>query len=141
MVERGELPDGGQCAFSGEATVDFINLAIVVPRAFTQTESTAGLWFGLVWIPQFSWGFGPICVRLARWLFSRSVPVEEALLEHHRARIVMAPLRIASPQLAKVRRASQRRLKRLLRTVPIYDKLLDENPIVRIFVPPQKAPD
>jgi hypothetical protein len=31
MVERGELPEGGQCAFSGEETVVFINLAIVVP--------------------------------------------------------------------------------------------------------------
>jgi hypothetical protein len=63
-------------------------------------------------------------------LFSRIIPVDDG------ATTVLAPLRVSARHQAKVRTASQRRLKRLLRSNPIYAKLLDEHPIVLISVPP-----
>ena len=134
MVERGELPEGDVCTVSGEPTRDVLILWIVVPRAFENQEGVGGLLLWSLWAPLVSWGFALVLWQLFQNVFGRTVPVEDAMLEHHRARRVIAPLRVASRHHAKVRRASQRRLKRLLRSVPIYNKLLDENTIVIISV-------
>jgi hypothetical protein len=139
MVERGELPEGAVCAFSGAPTGDVLYLFIVVPRAFEQREGTAGLFLASLWALLFSWWVGGLLTALLPQVFGPTVSVEEAMREHHRARTVPAPLRLASRHHARVRKASQRRLQRLLRTVPIYARLLDENPIVRIWVAPQAA--
>jgi hypothetical protein len=44
------------------------------------------------------------------------------------------PMRIAAASQAKVRTASQRKLRSLLRGVPIYAKLLDEHRVVVVSV-------
>jgi hypothetical protein len=135
MVERGELPEGEVCAFCGEPTLDTLGVHVVVPRAFEQVEGLGAWLLTLLWSPLFSWGFIPVVAGIFQGLFGRTVPIEESILTHQNARSVYTPLRVASRHHGKVRRGSQRRLKRLLRTVPVYAKLLDENPIVRIFVP------
>jgi hypothetical protein len=137
MVERGELPAGEVCAWLGDQTLDVVYLSIVVPRAFEHQEGIAGLFLAGLWAPLVSSGVASFLISFLPELFGPTRPVEDAVLEHHKARIVLAPLRVASQHHAKVRRASQRRLKRLLRSVPIYAKLLEENPIVRIVARPQ----
>jgi hypothetical protein len=134
MVERGELPAGETCALSGSPTLDTLELRVVVPIAFQRREGLAGSLMTLWWAPLVSANWLPFVGSIFQVLFGQTAPVEDSLLPQHRARIVGTPLRIAAQHQAKVRGASQRRLKRLLRTVPVYAKLLDENPIVRIAV-------
>ena len=48
--------------------------------------------------------------------------------------IVDLPLRVAADCQQQVRRFRQRKLKELLQTVPIYDKLLQDYPQARLLV-------
>ncbi len=67
---------------------------------------------------------------LLRWLGSVIVPFH--LL--HSAQDLTAHFRVARRYHKKLRRMSQRRLKQVLRTVPVYAQLLEENPDARIIV-------
>jgi hypothetical protein len=134
MVERGELPEGEVCAFCGEPTIDTLGVHVVVPRVFHQHEGVGALFLTLLWSLLVPSVLIPTPTGIFQSLFGRTVPVEESLLPHQSARCIFAPIRVASRHHGKVRRASQRRLRRLLRGVPVYAKLLDENPIVRISV-------
>jgi hypothetical protein len=117
MVASGELPAGGTCAVSGKPTVDVIELEVLVPRFFKTDEDPAKqMWMVGVW------------ALLYIALFQRSQMEED----EEGATIVQAPLRVARRYQGRVRRMSQSRLHRLLRTVPEYGQLLDENPQSRI---------
>jgi hypothetical protein len=89
-----------------------------------------------MWAPLFSGAVASALAVVLPGLFSKTVPVSKPIHEHHSARTVFAPLRVASRHHTTVQSMSQRRLIRLLRGVPIYAKLLDENPIVQISVGP-----
>jgi hypothetical protein len=134
MVERGELPAGDVCALSGTPTRDTLDVSVVVPIAFQGREGPAGVFMTLWWAPLFDANWLSFLSGVFQVVFGQTVPVEDSDLPQHRARMVSTPLRISSQHQAKLRRASQRRLKRLLRTVPVYAQLLDENPVVRIAV-------
>jgi len=116
MVQSGELPTGDMCAVSHAPTADTIDLEILVPKFFKNEEGRdriALLLFGL-------WGI----LYLA--LFRRTTVEEEG------ASSLRVPLRVAARYHRKVRGMSQRRLRRLLRSVPVYATLLDENPHSRV---------
>jgi hypothetical protein len=118
MIRSGELPAGSTCAVSRKPTDDFIELEVLLPRYFKNTEIADRrmiLLFGM-------WG------ALYNTLIRRPQIEEEGALT------VRAPIRVAERCHAKVRRMSQARLRRLLRTVPVYAQLLKENPHSRISI-------
>ena len=120
MINDGSLPAGERCALSGKPTLDVVNLTIKVPTAFQQ-KGGQGL--------QILLGvFVTVWVFLLPSIFARTVPLE------HSAGILDVPLRISGRLHAKLRKAGQGRLKRVLRTVPIYAQLLEENPFASVSV-------
>jgi hypothetical protein len=123
MVQSGELPVGGTCAVSREPTDDVIDLEILVPRFFRNRDDVQNktLWIFGVW--------GALYLAL----FSRPQIEEEGTLT------VRLPLRVAGSHHHKVRAMSQRRLRRLLRKVPAYARLLEENPYSRLSVADRPA--
>ena len=118
MVQTGELPGGHTCVVSQNPTDDVIELEIFMPRFFKPEddhEKTTVMMFGI-------WSL--VYLALVR---PRQFAEEGGTTVH-------VPLRVARRSHKKVRRMSQRRLKRLLRTVPVYAQLLEENPDARISV-------
>jgi hypothetical protein len=126
MLSQGLLPANEVCAVSGEPTFDVLYLTVKVPSAFKSKGGRAMQVLLALTISPWFFALPP--------LFKKIVPLEES------TRTIEVPVRVAAHRQAKLRRASQNRLKRLLRTVPLYAKLLDENPIVIISVaPPESA--
>jgi hypothetical protein len=67
------------------------------------------------------------------WLLLGKSLLDEQRRELGRDRGVYAPLRVRKEHHARLRRArSQAKLRKLLRTVPIYSRLLEEFPRARI---------
>ena len=120
MVQTGELPAGRTCAVSRKPTDDVLDFEILVPRSFKSLEGWAQLALIYWFFGYFAWSY----VNLFR---------PPKIVEGDALR-VMAPLCVASRYHAKVRRMSQRRLKKLLRTVPAYAMLLDENHLAMVSV-------
>lgn len=127
LVQSGELPAGDTCAVSKKPTDDVIEIEILVPMLGKGNEgiSKTGLItllfgiYGLIYVALFAFYTA---------LFGRPQFQEEGTTT------VLAPIRVAQRYHGKVRRMSQARLKRLLRTVPVYARLLDENPYSRITI-------
>jgi hypothetical protein len=121
MLKRGELPAGGRCAISGEPTQDVFELHVEAERIYTGGDNIVYLVLALIVSPLFALG-----------LFQKPRPAVG------RETVVPTPLRVTAAYHERVRRSSQRSLKRWLRTVPIYAKLLDEYPraVVSIEVSP-----
>jgi len=118
MIKTGELPGSGPCAVSRKPTDDVIELDIVVPRYFKTDVNTPV-------IPVFFFGWFP---ALLLAVMSGSEFQEDG------ASTVRVALKVANRYHPKVEKMSQRRLRRLLRTVAIYGELLDENPLSRIRI-------
>ena len=122
MIQTGEVPEGDICAVSGKTTGDTIDLEILVPRAFregTSRRQNALLIFLL--------GFLALPLLVVRGRGGTMIDEEGALT-------LRVPLRVAAPYHSKVRGMSQRRLRRLLCSVPVYATLLKENPLSRVSV-------
>jgi hypothetical protein len=120
MVQTGELPAGRTCAVSGKPTDDVLELEILVPRSFRIREDWAQRAVDI-------WFFGSL---IGFWLkANRPVEIEEA-----DAVRLEAPLRVSARYHAKVRRMSQRRLKRLLGAIPAYAVLFEENQLAQVTV-------
>ncbi len=119
MIRSGELPRDEICAISQRPTTDVLEIDVHLPRLFkTEKEAMPGpalLLGGLL---------GVLVLSMAR----RSKYAEEE------ESIIRVPLRVGAEYQSKVRVMSPRRLKKLLRRVPIYAKLLDENPDARIEI-------
>jgi hypothetical protein len=115
MIKRGALPAGSACAVSGAATNDVIDLYVEAERIYVGSDRSAYAWLGLL--------ISPI---LFAGLFQKPRP------DVGRETIVPAPLRVAARHHLRVRRASQRALKRWLRSVPVYAQLLEEYPRARV---------
>jgi hypothetical protein len=122
MIQSGELPAGLTCALSRAPTDDLLMFEVLVPRYYKNpaARDNAGLLaLGLT----FGWvGF------LFHGLLSPPKFNEEGAIR------VRVPLRVAARYHSKVRGMSRARLKRLLRTVPVYARLLDESPFARVTV-------
>ncbi|QDV38532.1 hypothetical protein [Tautonia plasticadhaerens] len=117
MLWRGELPAGDRCAISGESTDDVADLSVEAERIYPGGDHRAYAWLGLLVSPILLLG-----------LFQEPRP------DVGRETIVPTPLRVASCYHPKLRRSGQRALKRWLRTVPIYARLLEEFPRARVKV-------
>ena len=112
MVQSGELPTRGTCAVSRKPTNDVMKLEILVPR-FSKSNEPRDEWMVLL---------------LGFWAFLYVALFRRQQFHKEGATIVQAPLCVAHRCRTKVERMGQARLKRLIRTVPIYAQLLDENP-------------
>jgi hypothetical protein len=118
MLKRGELPAGGHCAISGVATDDVIDLQVEAERMHAAGDNMKWAVLGAIC-------FSPIFLLV---MFQKPPP------DVGRETIVPTPLRVAAAHHARVRRSSQRALKRWLRTIPVYAKLLDEYPGARVRI-------
>jgi hypothetical protein len=119
MLGRGELPEGNHCAVSGEATDDVVELYVEAERIYTAKDN-------LMWAVIAALCISPILILTAL--------IEMPRADVGRQTIVRTPLRVAAAYHAKVERSGQKALKRWLRTVPIYAKLLDQYPRARVIV-------
>lgn len=121
MIARGELPWGGTCAVSEFPTNDVVYFSVQCEEVWIKGGRQP--W----WVDVLIGGF-----TLLFFHFWNRRKQEEA--EHlGRDLRIELPLRVSSDQAAILRRwAGQRRLKRLLRTIPIYSQLLDEYPAARV---------
>jgi hypothetical protein len=122
IIQSGELPAGRTCVLSGQPTDDVLLFEVLLPKFFKyQAAEDYSKLFVLMallgWLGMLLLG-----------LFSRPKFDAEGALT------VQAPLRIAARYHSKVRRMGDWRLRRLLRTVPVYALLLGENPFARVFV-------
>ena len=124
MVRDGELPNGDTCVISGLPTSDSYDL-------YVQCESK--------WIKGAGRGRNLFAMLMALFvpfgmLFGRGASYGERR-ELGRDRGVYIPLRIREEYHQQLRgMRSQAKLRKLLRAVPIYAKLLDEFPRAKIIV-------
>ena len=109
---------------SGKPTDDVIELEILVPRFFKTDEDPAKQ----MWV-------------LGLWAILYIALFHRSQIEEEGATIVQAPLRVARRYQGRVRRMSRAQLHRLLRTVPEYGQLLDENPNSRISSGARRIPE
>ncbi len=117
MLRDGRLPWGDTCAYSEFPTEDVFDIAVQCERCYDQDRS--GGWVSFV---------GMVLVGTL-------APVSERHESetHGRELVVYTPIRLCEEFHARFRKAGQRRLRRLLRTVPVYGRLLDEHPSARIL--------
>jgi hypothetical protein len=118
MIKSGQLPSGERCVVSGEYTHDVFDLWVQAEKIFTGDEN-----------------------RFARFLvaFFISPLLIRPYFQPERANVgretfVPTPLRVAPSYHGRVRAASQRKLKRWLRSIPIYAELLHEYPLATVSV-------
>lgn len=123
MIRSGELPDDGVCAVSGKPTDDTVVLEILIPKVFrnqdVERSNNALILFGGLW---------------AMALVALSGQHKAYATDTDQASTLRVPLRVAKVYHAKLGRMNQRRLRRLLRSVPIYATLLNENPVAQVSV-------
>jgi hypothetical protein len=118
MLLEGSLPCGELCAVSGKPTQDAMDLSVHCERVQAEKD-------GLRALQMVVFLFGPLAMRLGRR--SESDP-------HGRETSVWTPLRVAQEHRRTVARSSQKTLRRLLRTVPVYAALLDQYPRARVEI-------
>jgi hypothetical protein len=120
MIKIGELPEGDVCVFSGKPTGDVLDLLVTVPRVVVDRSGFAV----------------QILLALLVSPFFLLVPRRSEYTVHGEDKElkIRTPLRISAASQTKVRKASQRKLKRMLRSVPIYAKLLEECRVVVVSV-------
>lgn len=129
MIRDGELPWGDTCAISGLQTSD--SYKICVQYEFTwakgpRNKSYLYLFFILLLLPiWFIWLFV--------LLIYKAVSEEESKILGHEKE-VWIPLRVRKEYHDRFGRTrSQHKLRRWLRTVPVYDQLFREYPKAKIF--------
>jgi hypothetical protein len=121
MILEGELPAGPGCEVSGEPTDDILELYVLVTREFVKKKGKG--WYlvlGLLISPLFYFAF------FRQGGYGKLVPAAGS------ETAIPTPVRLASRYHSRYRKASQWRLRRLLRRVPIYDALLKDHPEGRI---------
>lgn len=116
MIKRGALPAGDRCVVSGEYTHDVFDLWVQAEKIVTGDENRLAKALVALLISPVLLGaiYRPLRANVGRETF------------------VPTPLRVAAAYHGKVQRASQRKLKRWLRTVPIYADLLREYPLATV---------
>jgi hypothetical protein len=112
MLAEGSLPWGDLCTISRKPTRDVMDLSVHCERVQAETDGLRALQV-LVFL------FGILAILLGQ---------RSSRDPRGRETTVWTPLRIAREHQRKVARASQKTLRRLLRTVPVYADLLDQYP-------------
>ena len=117
MVASGELPAGDRCVVASEPSDDVFEL-------YGEAEQVSQI------------GTSVAQAALVAVLCSPVLAIAMALKpirDVGRSTIVLTPLRVCAKHQPRVLRASQRALKRWLRTVPVYAQLLNDYPRARIL--------
>jgi hypothetical protein len=121
MLAEGALPWGELCAVSGKPTRDAMDLSVHCERVQAASDPTrTAVLLAIL--------FGPLSLLLM--LLGQRSPRDA----RGRETSVWTPLRVAPEHQQTVARASQKTLRRLLRTVPVYAALLDQYPRARIQI-------
>ncbi|PHS03240.1 MAG: hypothetical protein COA78_18705 [Blastopirellula sp.] len=123
MVQEGELPWGDTCAVSGYPTTDSCQLFVLCESKWLK-GSSMGDWFILF----FQLLILPVVICLDLFVDS-----DKASQSHGHDRGVYVPIIARTEHHAELKKMrNQAKLQEILRTVPIYAKLLDEFPNARI---------
>jgi hypothetical protein len=119
LIKNGELPWGEKCALSGQPTSDYLTFEVECERRWIKGPSIARyVCCSLIVL------FFPI---LLLWILLDKSVFFEQKQELGRDKIIRIPLRVAQMHQSRaLRMKTQRGLRRLLRTVPVYSQLLDE---------------
>jgi hypothetical protein len=118
MLAEGSLPWGELCAVSGKPTQDAMDLSVHCERVQAEKDGVRVLQVAVLL-------FGPLVALLGQ---------RPSRDPHGRETSVWTPLRVAQEHQRTVARASQKALRRLLRTVPVYAALLDQYPRARVHI-------
>jgi hypothetical protein len=127
LKSEGKLPSDRICMLSGWPSDDVVEVRVQCESKWIRGPSRFNRLFIVL-------GF----IILPLWWVWAIFVHNEFSKKHEelgRDRVVYVPLRIAKEHQAKLRRLSQRRLRRILRSVPIYSQLLAEYPQAKIVVP------
>jgi hypothetical protein len=116
LIGCGELPAGNRCAVSGEPTEDAIELFVEAER-ISQVGTSVGQ--------------AVLVALLCSPLLAAAMAIKDPR-DVGREIVVATPLRVSGIHHRRVRKASQRALKRWLRTIPVYAQLLKEYPRSRV---------
>jgi hypothetical protein len=131
MISEGTLPPTRECVLTGRVTDDIVKIRVECERVWKRGPGK-GRWafavFSVLILP-----FWPVWALLS-W----------ALLDERREDlghniVVQLPLRVCGECHSRLRRLSQRRIRRLLREVPVYAQLLAEYPGARVSVADGKS--
>jgi hypothetical protein len=126
LVSCGELPQGENCAVSGRCTQDVLGCSVIISSVMLHEERMAMKILLSVFVsPLFFW---------IPKMFVKYYPAPGS------ETTVPTPIRLASRYHARYSKASQSRLRRLLRRVPIYRTLLDQYPLAQIVVSDASSP-
>ena len=126
MIRERELPWGNTCAISGLPTTDTYELYVECDSTWVKTSGAGRYVFRVLIF--FFWPFRIIGLLLGDALLG------EDRQEFGRDRGLYVPLRVRKEHHKRLRRTtSQAKLRKLLRGVPIYARLLDELPDARII--------
>lgn len=122
QIRSGELPAGKVCPLSGRPADAIVEIHVqceeIRVRGGRISEAAH-----IVVLALFGW-LGLLMAALSGG----------ERVEHGRDTSVVVPLRVSSSVVEQLRRQrSQRKLKRLLRSVPIYDELLRNYPLARVW--------
>lgn len=125
MIRDGELPQGDTCVMSGLPTSDTYGLYVQCESKWIKGPGKGRYLFVALTIL-----FLPFWII---WVLLGKAVLDEERQELGRDRGVYTPLLVRQEHLGQLcRTRSQSKLRKLLRTVPIYAKLLDEFPRARI---------
>lgn len=124
MIGTGELPCGSECVISGMRTTDVFVVRVECERTWIKSPDNDSLLAALFLLIMPFW---------LLWLAVERTLANEPRQELGRDTHVDVPLRVHCDFHAQLRKTkSQRELKKLLGTVSIYAKLLDEYPHAKI---------
>ena len=126
QIANKELPYGNLCPFSGKLADYIVTINVQCERSWTRGGEELSLNKIIAFYIPFGWLGALIASR-------RMMPLEE----FGRETVIDLPLKVSTEMRSQVTRMrSQKSLKTALRTVPIYEKLLDEYPDSVVSVNP-----
>ena len=126
QIEIGELPPGTLCVISGRPTTAIADIQVQCERTWIRGPTSKR--FALVIVGILLLPFWVI------WALVTWALLDEEHQELGRDTFVKTPLRIHEECLPQLKRASQRKLRKLLRTVPLYAELLKEYPGAKVII-------
>lgn len=126
MISSGELPEGEFCQISGRPTEHVETVYVHCEKTWKRPVDSIHAYIPFLLMGIFSLPF--YLIRACSTKFHTELEVLG------RDVIVPAPVRLHEDCRRELKRASQRKLRRILRNVPIYAKLLEEYPHAKIIV-------
>lgn len=120
-----ELPTSGKCALSGIETTDTIDFVLSCDVPCVQPP------YGSWWASALSVLIGLIIPMKAAWISFAASSLSTTLVKQA---IVKVPLRLDRRHLTEVRTLDNGKLHQLLRSEPIYCRLLDEHPYLEASI-------